>query len=234
MADVTAWIQGALETITQEFGACELAGDCPHAGIDVAAPAGTPIVSQVWGTIRELWSPGGYGNESIIDLGGGREIILGHQSGYAVPSGSQVHPGEIIGYIGSTGFSTGPHLHFEERIGGKAVDPTELLHAQGGNPTGSSPIPDWFAALFPGAEAASKAWATLQGHGIVPKVPDPTQGIADAINGIGPALAGIPTTIGHGLADAIGVGVHDAEVFAQRQLIALAVAAVVLVVLFVR
>ena len=225
MADVTAWIEGALETITQGFGACELAGDCPHAGIDVAAPSGTPIVSQVWGTIRELWSPGGYGNESIIDLGGGEQIILGHQSGYAVPSGSQVHPGEIIGYVGSTGFSTGSHLHFEERIGGKAVDPSQLLHAQGDG----SPIPDWWLALFPGAPEAEKAWNAFQAHSGqvgLPGLPNPS-GIADAV-------AGIPTTIGHGLADALGVGVHDAEVFVQRQIIALAVAAVVLVVLFVR
>lgn len=211
MADITAWLAGANETITQGFGVCELAGDCPHAGIDVAAPAGTPIVSQVWGTIKELWSPGAYGNESVIDLGGGKTIVLGHQSGYAVPSGSQIRPGEVIGYVGSTGFSTGPHLHFEERVGGRAVDPSSLLHAQGGDPT-QIPI---IGGLINGAQQV----------GAVP---------GEVAQAVGQAIASVPITIGHGIADAVGVGVHDATVFAQRQIIALAVAAVVLLVLFLR
>jgi len=70
---------------------------------------------------------GGYGNATVIDHGGGMATLYGHQSRIVVTAGQHVNAGDIIGYIGSTGFSTGPHLHFEVRINGNTVDPAPYL-----------------------------------------------------------------------------------------------------------
>ena len=70
---------------------------------------------------------GGYGNYTCVDHGGGLSSCYAHQSSYAVSSGDQVDQGEVIGYSGNTGSSTGPHLHFEIRVNGAAVDPLGYL-----------------------------------------------------------------------------------------------------------
>lgn len=94
-----------------------------HTGIDFAAGAGTPIYACRGGTVvRASWY-GGYGNATIIDHGGGMQTLYGHQSGFAVGAGTHVSAGQHIGYVGSTGNSTGPHLHFEVYINGSTVDP---------------------------------------------------------------------------------------------------------------
>ena len=82
-----------------------------HEGVDLGAAYGTPIAAAGSGTVIYAGWLGGYGNLTVIDHGGGLATAYGHQSGIAVSVGRQVSRGEIIGYVGSTGHSTGPHLH---------------------------------------------------------------------------------------------------------------------------
>jgi len=98
-----------------------------HQGIDIAASEGTPVVAAAAGTVTFAGWYGDYGRLIAIDHGNGIETRYAHLSGYAVSQGSEVSAGEVIGYVGSSGLSTGPHLHFEVRTGGKAVDPRDYL-----------------------------------------------------------------------------------------------------------
>ena len=98
-----------------------------HEGIDIAVPEGTPIRAAKAGTVVIAAYTGGYGNYTCVDHGSGISSCYGHQSSYAVSSGDQVAQGEVIGYSGNTGSSTGPHLHFEIRVNGSAVDPLGYL-----------------------------------------------------------------------------------------------------------
>ena len=98
-----------------------------HAGVDFGAASGTPIVAAASGTVVSAGWQGGYGNAVIIDHGGGEATLYGHQSRLAVSTGARVSRGEVIGYVGSTGMSTGPHLHFELRINGVPTDPMPRL-----------------------------------------------------------------------------------------------------------
>lgn len=98
-----------------------------HEGIDIAVPIGTPIRAAAAGTVIIAAYTGGYGNYTCIDHGGGLSTCYGHQSGYAVSVGDSVGQGDIIGYSGNTGHSTGPHLHFEVRINGASTDPLGYL-----------------------------------------------------------------------------------------------------------
>lgn len=95
-----------------------------HTGVDIAAPRGTPIVAANSGTvIVSGWSARGYGNYVVINHGGGKSTLYAHQSQVAVSKGDKVTKGQTIGYIGSTGNSTGPHLHFEVLINGDDTNP---------------------------------------------------------------------------------------------------------------
>lgn len=94
-----------------------------HAGIDIPAPTGQPIFAAAAGTIIGAGPYGGYGNAVVIDHGGGLSTVYAHQSRLGTTVGETVEAGETIGYVGSTGYSTGPHLHFEVRTGGQPVDP---------------------------------------------------------------------------------------------------------------
>jgi murein DD-endopeptidase MepM/ murein hydrolase activator NlpD len=98
-----------------------------HAGIDIGVGYGTPIHAAAAGTVVLAGWTGGYGNYTCIDHGGGLATCYGHQSSYAVSAGSVVSQGQVIGYVGSTGHSFGPHLHFEVRINGAPVDPLGYL-----------------------------------------------------------------------------------------------------------
>jgi len=98
-----------------------------HSGYDIAASMGTPIHACRAGTVAIAGWQGGYGNAVVIDHGGGMATLYGHQSQLAVSVGDKVLAGEVIGYVGSTGNSTGPHLHFEVRIAGNPVDPGPYL-----------------------------------------------------------------------------------------------------------
>jgi murein DD-endopeptidase MepM/ murein hydrolase activator NlpD len=99
-----------------------------HPGLDIAAPTGTPIAAAKSGTVVFAgWNDGGYGNFVILDNGGGINTAYAHQSQIAVSAGQSVSQGQTIGYVGSTGFSTGPHLHFEVRVNGTAQNPRNYL-----------------------------------------------------------------------------------------------------------
>ncbi len=98
-----------------------------HEGIDIGAGYGTPIRAAAAGNVIYCGWEGGYGNLVVIDHGGSLATAYGHQSAIAVSCGQQVSQGQVIGYVGSTGHSTGPHLHFEVRINGNAVDPLGYL-----------------------------------------------------------------------------------------------------------
>lgn len=98
-----------------------------HAGIDLAASTGTPIGAAGAGTVVTAGVLGGYGNAVVIDHGGGVSTLYGHQSVIRVRVGQVVAANEVIGLVGSTGNSTGPHLHFEVRSFGSPVDPVGYL-----------------------------------------------------------------------------------------------------------
>jgi murein DD-endopeptidase MepM/ murein hydrolase activator NlpD len=98
-----------------------------HGGIDYGAPTGTPIRAAESGTVVTAGSMGGYGITVVINHGGGKSTLYAHQSRLAVSNGQQVSRGQVIGYVGSTGVSTGPHLHFEVRINGSPVNPAPYL-----------------------------------------------------------------------------------------------------------
>jgi murein DD-endopeptidase MepM/ murein hydrolase activator NlpD len=98
-----------------------------HAGIDIAAPTGTPIWAALPGTVIVAGSQSGYGNTVVLDHGGGKTTLYAHQSRIAVRSGQEVDKGQVVGFVGSTGHSTGPHLHFETRSGGAPRNPRSCL-----------------------------------------------------------------------------------------------------------
>ncbi len=98
-----------------------------HYGLDIAANTGTPIHAAASGKVIYAGWYGGFGNFVIIDHGGGLATTYGHQSQIAVSVGQNVGQGEVIGYVGNTGFSTGPHLDFEVRVNGNPVDPLGYL-----------------------------------------------------------------------------------------------------------
>jgi murein DD-endopeptidase MepM/ murein hydrolase activator NlpD len=111
-------------TVTSEYGS---RWGRLHAGIDIAAPTGTPIWAAKAGTVVVAGVQGGYGNAVVVDHGGGMTTLYGHQSRIAARTGQQVSQGQLIGYVGNTGNSTGPHLHFETRYGGSARNPRGCL-----------------------------------------------------------------------------------------------------------
>ena len=98
-----------------------------HAGIDIAAPGGTPIRAAKAGEVIFSGSMSGYGNTVIIDHGGGFTTLYAHQSRIGAGDGAGVSQGQVIGYVGSTGHSTGNHLHFETRVSGSPQNPRRYL-----------------------------------------------------------------------------------------------------------
>lgn len=97
-----------------------------HRGIDLGAPSGSPIRSVAAGTVIYAGWQNGYGNITLIDHGGVVSAYA-HQSSFAVGQGARVSQGQVIGYVGMTGNTTGPHLHLELRVGGSAVNPRQYL-----------------------------------------------------------------------------------------------------------
>jgi len=93
----------------------------------MAIGTGTPIRAAADGQVFIAESYGGYGNAVVIDHGNGLATLYGHQSQIAARVGDQVTKGQVIGFVGSTGNSTGPHLHWEVRIFGEPTDPTSYI-----------------------------------------------------------------------------------------------------------
>lgn len=100
-----------------------------HSGVDLREEYGAPVRATAAGTISVAGPQGGYGNLVEIDHGGGLSTRYGHLSAINVAPGQQVAPGMVVGRVGSTGRSTGPHLHYEVRMDGEAVDPSRFLKA---------------------------------------------------------------------------------------------------------
>jgi murein DD-endopeptidase MepM/ murein hydrolase activator NlpD len=98
-----------------------------HEGIDISASTGTPIRAAKSGTVIFSGSMSGYGNLVVVDHGGGLATAYAHLSGFATGAGRHVSQGQVIGYVGCTGRCFGSHLHFEVRVGGRAVNPLGYL-----------------------------------------------------------------------------------------------------------
>jgi murein DD-endopeptidase MepM/ murein hydrolase activator NlpD len=109
--------------VTSPYGVERKGHKQAHSGIDWGAAAGTSIYAPANAKVRSTAFDKIYGNQTILDLGGGRSMMFGHQSGFTVKPGQQIKAGQLIGYVGSTGWSTGPHLHFETWINNKPVNP---------------------------------------------------------------------------------------------------------------
>jgi len=101
-----------------------------HGGVDFAASPGTRVVAARSGRVIRAGWWGTYGYVVVLDHGDGTETRYAHLSTYSVAAGDMVRQGDTLGGVGSTGASTGPHLHFEIRLGGSAVDPLPYLHGE--------------------------------------------------------------------------------------------------------
>lgn len=115
-------------SITSRYGAVESIRDHTHAGLDIAAPAGTPIKAAASGTVSYSGWMSGYGYLIIIDHDNGVQTYYGHCSKLYVSEGETVEAGDKIAAVGSTGNSTGNHLHFEIRVNGSQVNPQQYLY----------------------------------------------------------------------------------------------------------
>ncbi|HET9629915.1 MAG TPA: M23 family metallopeptidase [Novosphingobium sp.] len=127
--------------LTSEFGMRwhpVLGGRRQHKGVDLAAPMGTPIHAAADGMVERADWFSGYGLYVAIEHGGEIETRYGHMSRLNVAAGQMVHKGDIIGYVGTTGRSTGPHLHYEVRVAGEAVNPMPYLQGLQRAPEGTA------------------------------------------------------------------------------------------------
>ncbi len=121
--------------LTAGFGECSSLWARCHTGLDFAAPSGTPVRAAAPGTITEVGWAGAYGNRTVQTLEDGTELWYCHLESIGVRLGAEVTAGQEIGRVGSTGNSTGPHLHLEVRPGaGDPVDPAAALTAHGVSP----------------------------------------------------------------------------------------------------
>ncbi len=133
-----AWqlpVSSGVYHLTSRFGECSGLWSHCHTGLDFAAPSGTPIHAIANGTVTSVGYDGSYGNKTVVTLEDGTELWYCHQTAYAVTTGQSVRAGEVIGSVGSTGNTTGPHVHIEVRPGaGDPVDPYAAMLAHGLQP----------------------------------------------------------------------------------------------------
>jgi murein DD-endopeptidase MepM/ murein hydrolase activator NlpD len=110
-----------------------------HTGIDIATNQGDAVRAPADGIVLKAGLGTGYGREVVVDHGHGVETLYAHLSGFAVIAGQDVHRGDILGYVGSSGHSTGPHLHYEVRIHDTPVNPSKYLPGAPARQFASSP-----------------------------------------------------------------------------------------------
>ena len=101
-----------------------------HPGVDIAAAYGTPIHAAAAGIVEMAGWNGGYGQYVKLKHGDGYETAYGHMSAIAATAGQQVQKGDVIGFVGSTGASTGPHVHFEVLTDGEQTNPLQYVQAR--------------------------------------------------------------------------------------------------------
>lgn len=122
-----------------------------HAGLDFTAPQGTPIYATAEGVVRVAgYSDGGYGNHVVVNHGYGYQTLYGHMVRIKARAGQRVKRGELIGYVGSTGKSTGPHLHYEVHKNGNKLDPVYFFYNDLG--------PEQFNELLKRAKASNQSF----------------------------------------------------------------------------
>jgi murein DD-endopeptidase MepM/ murein hydrolase activator NlpD len=126
-----------------------------HTGVDFAAPSGTRVIAAADGTVVSAGPHGGYGNAIEVRHGGSITTLYAHLSGFAkgVRAGARVRQGEPIGYVGATGYATGPHLHYEFKIGGMHQDPMRVALPK------AEPVPERLRESF--NQVASRARETI-------------------------------------------------------------------------
>jgi murein DD-endopeptidase MepM/ murein hydrolase activator NlpD len=128
-------VQPGVYHLTARFGQYSYLWSNMHTGLDFAAPTGTPIMAVAGGTISDVGYSGAFGNRTIETLPDGTQLWYCHQNEFGTSVGATVKPGQVIGYVGSTGNVTGPHLHLEVHPGGgDAVDPYTALIVHGLQP----------------------------------------------------------------------------------------------------
>ena len=112
-----------------------------HTGVDISSNYGHPVIAPADGVVTFAAPESGYGNLLVLDHGYGISTRYGHLSGFTVAPGQAVHRGEVIAYVGLTGRSTGPHLHYEVRINGVAVNPYKYLRNTMAQSMGAQDVP---------------------------------------------------------------------------------------------
>ena len=142
-----------------------------HDGIDIAAPTGTPIRAAECGVVSFSGDQGGYGNMVCVNHSSALQTCYAHMSRTAATKGQTVRKGQVIGYVGSTGNSTGPHVHFETRINGQARDPEPYL--RGGAVPGKPTVQR--ASVKSSGRAAASPARNRAGAGHVEQVRTPAQ-----------------------------------------------------------
>jgi murein DD-endopeptidase MepM/ murein hydrolase activator NlpD len=134
-----------------------------HTGVDFAADHGTPVVASANGTVKEIGWNGGYGNCVVIEHKNHFATLYGHLSRFAALSvGQAVAQNQVIGYVGSTGLSTGPHLHYTMFLNGQAINPLKVQPSSG-DPIAAELIPRFIAQRD----------ALMQQMGLIPRLPAP-------------------------------------------------------------
>lgn len=120
------------DVMTSNFGMREhpvLGGMRQHKGVDLAAPVGTPVYAPADGMVSRASWFSSYGLYISLEHGGAMQTRFGHLSRLNVAEGQMVHKGDLIGFVGTTGRSTGPHLHYEVRVNGEAVNPVPYMQS---------------------------------------------------------------------------------------------------------
>lgn len=129
-----------------------------HLGVDYGAPTGTPVRAVGDGVVAFAGWQNGYGNVIHLQHAGGRETVYAHLSRIGVKTGQRVSQSDTIGAVGATGWATGPHLHFEVKVGGRQTDPIKIARASEAVTLSAAVLPQFMAQRF----AASQALASLE------------------------------------------------------------------------